>query len=213
MTTKETTTRTPTSINFHFDPLCPLAWRAALWIREVRKVRPVDVTWRFFSLEVVNRKEGVTPDFQKDGSWAALRTLALARRQGGNDAVERLYLALGAAQHGRRESIKQVEVIEAASKQADLDPDIVEAAQTDESTIQDVLADHEEAVRRYRAFGVPTIAIEGSDVGFYGPIIQFVPRGEDAGEMWDHINWALHQPNLFELKRDRGHVRWEPIAE
>jgi 2-hydroxychromene-2-carboxylate isomerase len=213
MTTKETTTRTPTSINFHFDPLCPLAWRAALWIREVRKVRPVDVTWRFFSLEVVNRKEGVTPDFQKDGSWAALRTLALARRQGGNDAVERLYLALGAAQHGRRESIKQVEVIEAASKQADLDPDIVEAALTDESTIQDVLADHEEAVRRYRAFGVPTIAIEGSDVGFYGPIIQFVPRGEDAGEMWDHINWALHQPNLFELKRDRGHVRWEPIAE
>jgi 2-hydroxychromene-2-carboxylate isomerase len=213
MTTKETTTRTPTSINFHFDPLCPLAWRAALWIREVRKVRPVDVTWRFFSLEVVNRKEGVTPDFQKDGSWAALRTLALARRQGGNDAVERLYLALGAAQHGRRESIKQVEVIEAATKQADLDPDIVEAALTDESTIQDVLADHEEAARRYRAFGVPTIAIEGSDVGFYGPIIQFVPRGEDAGEMWDHIKWALHQPNLFELKRDRGHVRWEPIAE
>ena len=52
MTTKETT-----GINFHFDPLCPLAWRAALWIREVRKVRPLNVTWRFFSLEVVNRKE------------------------------------------------------------------------------------------------------------------------------------------------------------
>jgi predicted DsbA family dithiol-disulfide isomerase len=211
MTIKENTT--PTSINFHFDPLCPLAWRTALWIREVRKVRPVDVTWRFFSLEVVNRKEGVTPDFQKDGSWAAHRTLALARRQGGNDAVERLYLALGAAQHGRRESIKDLEIIQAAAKQADLDPGIVEAALADESTIQDVLADHEEAVRRYRAFGVPTLAIEGSDVGFYGPIIQFVPRGEDAGEMWDYTSWALRQPNLFELKRDRGNVRWEPIAE
>jgi predicted DsbA family dithiol-disulfide isomerase len=211
MTIKENTT--PTSINFHFDPLCPLAWRTALWIREVRKVRPVDVTWRFFSLEVVNRKEGVTPDFQEDGSWAAHRTLALARRQGGNDAVERLYLALGAAQHGRRESIKDLEIIQAAAKQADLDPGIVEAALADESTIQDVLADHEEAVRRYRAFGVPTLAIEGSDVGFYGPIIQFVPRGEDAGELWDYTSWALRQPNLFELKRDRGNVRWEPIAE
>jgi 2-hydroxychromene-2-carboxylate isomerase len=213
MTTNETTTRTPTSINFHFDPLCPLAWRTALWIREVRKVRPVDITWRFFSLEVVNRKEGVTPDFQKDGSWAALRTLALARRLGGNDVVERLYINLGAAQHGRRESIKGIEVIQAAAKQANLDPGIVESALADENTIQDVLVDHEEAVRRYRAFGVPTIAIEGSEVGFYGPIIQFVPRGEDAGEMWDHFEWALHQPNLFELKRDRSNVRWEPIAE
>jgi 2-hydroxychromene-2-carboxylate isomerase len=210
MTTKETTS--PTSINFHFDPACPLAWRTALWIREVRKIRPVDVTWRFFSLEVINRKEGVVPDFQKDGSWAALRTLALARRQGRNEAVERLYLALGAAQHGRRESIKQLEIIRAAAKQADLDPAIVDEALADESTINDVLADHDEAVRRYRAFGVPTIAIEGLDVGFYGPIIQHVPRGDDAGELWDYTSWALRQPNLFELKRDRGHVKWEPIA-
>jgi predicted DsbA family dithiol-disulfide isomerase len=208
-----TTNETPTRINFHFDPLCPLAWRTFLWIREARNVRPIDIAWRFFSLEVVNRKEGVTPDVQHDGSWAAERTLALARRLGGNAAVERLYLTLGAAQHGRRESIKDVAVIEAAVKQADLDPGIVEAALSDESTTKEVLSDHEEAVRRYRAFGVPTIAIEGSEVGFYGPIIQFVPRGEDAGEMWDHLAWALHQPNLFELKRDRGNVRWEPIAE
>lgn len=211
MATQETTT--PITVNFHFDPACPLAWRTALWMREVRKVRPVDITWRFFSLEVVNRKEGGVPDFQKDGTWAAERTLALARRIGGNEAVERLYVQLGAAQHGRRESIKQLEVIQAAAKQAALDPGIVEAALADASTIQDVLADHQEAVERYRAFGVPTIAFAGSNVGFYGPIIQYVPRGEDAGEWWDYISWALHQPNLFELKRDRGRVKWEPIAE
>ena len=210
MSAKETT---PSSINFHFDPLCPLAWRTFLWIREARNVRSLDITWRFFSLEVVNRKEGVIPDFQNDGSWAAERTLALARRLGSNDAVERLYTTLGAAQHGRRESIKDKTVIQAAAKQANLDPSIVETALADERTIQDVLADHEDAVRRYRAFGVPTIAFQGSDVGFYGPIIQFVPRGEEAGEMWDHLEWALRQPNLFELKRDRGNVRWEPIAE
>lgn len=204
---------TPVSVDFHFDPACPLAWRTFLWIREARKVRPLNITWRFFSLEVVNRKEGVTPDYQKDGSWAAHRTLALARRQGGNDAVERLYLALGAARHGHGEDIKQSEVIRAAAKQAGLDPEIVDAALAGDSTVQDVLADHEEATRRYRAFGVPTIALEGSDVGFYGPIIQQVPRGEDAGELWDYTAWALRQPNLFELKRDRGNVKWEPIAE
>src|SRR5437763_8072011 len=211
MTTKET--NTPTArITFHVAPACPLAWRTALWIREVRKVRPVDVTWRLFSLEVVNRKEGTEPDYQNGGSWAALRTLALARRQGGNEAVEKLYLTLGAAQHGRKESIKQLDVLREAAKKADLDPAIVDAALAHESTINDVLADHEEAVRRYRAFGVPTIAIEGLNVGFYGPIIQYVPRGDDAGELWDYTFWALRQPNLFELKRDRSNVRWEPIA-
>jgi predicted DsbA family dithiol-disulfide isomerase len=209
MTTKETST--PISINFHFDPSCPLAWRTALWIREVRKVRPVDVTWRFFSLEVVNRKEDTEPDYQNSGTWAAQRTLAMAQREGGNEAVEKLYLTLGTAQHGRKESIKQLDVIRDAAQRAGLDPAIVDAALADESTIQDVLADHEEAVRRYKAFGVPTIAIDGLDVGFYGPIIQHVPHGEEAGEMWDHMAWALRQPNLFELKRDRGGVKWEPI--
>jgi 2-hydroxychromene-2-carboxylate isomerase len=204
---------TPTRIHFHFDPACPLAWRTALWIREARAVRPIDITWRFFSLEVVNRKEGVVPDYQQDGSWVAQRTMALVRRQYGNEAVERLYLTLGAARHGRKEDIRQADGVREAVKRAELDPGLVNAALADESTIQDVLNDHEEAVRRYKAFGVPTIAIEGLDVGFYGPIIQDVPRGEDAGEWWDYTAWALRQPNLFELKRDRASGQWGPIAE
>lgn len=204
---------TPMKVDFHSDPTCPLAWRTALWIREVRNVRPVAVTWRFFSLEVINRKEGAEPSYQSGNSWAGLRTMALARRQGGNEAVERAYLALGNAAHGRKESIREPEGVRAALQQAGLDASLVDAALADESTIQDVLSDHEEAVKRYRAFGVPTIAIEGQDVGFYGPIIQFVPRGNEAGELWDYTAWALQQPNLFELKRDRGGVKWEAVAE
>ena len=202
----------PVTINFHFDPQCPLAWRTALWVREVRGVRPVQVQWKMFSLEIVNRKEGTEPDYVNGYGWAALRTLALARKRGGNEAVESVYLALGAAQHGRRESIREPEGVRNALQKAGLDPKIVDEALADKSTLQAVLADHEEAVSRYNAFGVPTIAYEDSNVGFYGPIIQFVPRGEEAGELWDYTAWALHQPNLFELKRDRGNVRWEPIA-
>lgn len=197
----------------HFDPLCPLAWRTALWLCEAKRVRPIEITWRFFSLETINRKEGATPDFQKDASWPSLRTLALARRKGGNDAVERLYLTLGAARHGHQEDIRQLEVIQAALKKAELDPTWAEQALADESTITEVQADHSESVQRYRAFGVPTIAFEGSDAGFYGPIIREVPRGEEAGEWWDHLEWSLRQPNLFELKRDRGGVSWGPVEK
>jgi predicted DsbA family dithiol-disulfide isomerase len=199
--------KTPISINFHFDPLCPLAWRTALWVREVRSTRPVNIHWRLFSLEVVNRKEGVVPDYES-GGWTALRTLALAQRQKGNEAVEKLYIALGNAQHGRKESIRERAVVEACAQQAGLGQDFVGAALNDESTIQDVLNDHQEAVKRYHAFGVPTIAIEGSDVGYYGPIIRTVPTGGEAAELWDYTAWALKQPNIFELKRDRAQAQW-----
>lgn len=210
MTTNGTTT--PTRIDFHFDPLCPLAWRTALWMREVRKVRPVTFTWRLFSLEIVNRKEGTEPDYTNGYGWAGLRTLANARRKGGNELIEQVYLALGNAQHGHGQSIRQPDGVRAALQQAELNPALVDEALADGTTTQDVLLDHEEAVRRYRAFGVPTIALQGSDVGFYGPIIQLVPGGEEAGEYWDHFEWALRQPNLFELKRDRGNVKWEPVT-
>lgn len=204
---------TPVTINFHFDPLCPLAWRTALWIREARNVRPINVQWRLFSLEIVNRKEGTEPDYSNGYGWAGLRTLVLAQRKGGNELVEQVYMALGAAQHGHGQSIRGPEGVHAALQRAGLDPQLVDEALADEGTAQAVVAEHEEATSRYHAFGVPTIAYQDSNVGFYGPIIQFVPRGEDAGELWDYTAWALHQPNLFELKRDRGNVKWEPVAE
>ncbi len=196
-----------TSINFHFDPLCPFAWRTALWAREVRNVRPLAINWRLFSLEIANRPEGTEPDYVKRSDWTALRTLALVRRQHGNEAIEKLYIALGNAQHGRKESIQVRATVEACVQEAGFDPEIVEEALNDASTIQDVLNDHEEAVTRYHAFGVPTIALEGSDVGIYGPVINTVPKGEEAGEWWDHVSWALRQPNLFELKRSRSVIK------
>lgn len=203
---------TPQRIQFHFDPLCPLAWRTALWIREARKVRPIEVQWRLFSLEVVNRKEGVKPDYVDGIGWAGLRSLALARRLGGNEAIEKLYIALGDAAHGQQQNIREGGAVTAAAQAAGFPADFVEQALTDDSTIQDVLSDHEEAVTRYHGFGVPTIAIEGSNVGFYGPIINTVPKGDEAGELWDYTAWALRQPNLFELKRDRAQAQWGPVS-
>ncbi|QBD82486.1 hypothetical protein EPA93_43530 [Ktedonosporobacter rubrisoli] len=203
---------TPVSLNFHFDPLCPLAWRTALWIREARKVRPIDIRWRLFSLAEVNRKEGSQPDYVNDAGWAALRTLALARREKGNEAIEKLYIALGNAAHARKENIRQREVVSACAEKAGLGADFVDKALADESTIQDVLNDYQEARQRYHGFGVPTIALEGSNVGFYGPIINTVPHAEEAGELWDYTAWALQQPNIFELKRDRAQAEWGPVG-
>ena len=205
---------TPTHLYVHVDPLCPLAWRTALWLRQVRNQRPLDIKWKIFSLEVVNRKEGVEPDYVNGNGWTALRSLALARRLKGNEAFERLYVALGNAMHGRKESIRERPVVEACAQEAGLGSDFVASALADEGTIQEVLNDHEGAVKRYHAFGVPTLALEDTNVGFYGPIIHTVPTGDAVGEMWDYTLWALHQPNLFELKRERSAATepWGPVS-
>ncbi len=200
-------------INFHLDPLCPFTWRTALWAREVREVRQLEISWRFFSLAVANAEAGTEQDYNVGMGWAALRTLALVRRQAGNEGVERLYIALGNAAHGRGEDISQREVVEACVKEEGFEAGLVEQALADESTKEDVLKDHEEAVKRYHAFGVPTIALEGSDIGVYGPVIHHVPTGEDAGELWDVTAWSLRNSNLYELKRDReaGFPTLEPV--
>lgn len=203
---------TPVTINVHIDPLCPLAWRTALWLREVRSVRPVNIVWRIFSLEIVNRKEGTEPDYVNGYGWAGLRSLALARKRSGNEAFEKLYVALGNAAHGRKENIRERSVVASCAQEAGLGANFVDAALADQSTIQDVINDHQEAVTRYHAFGVPTIAYEDSNVGFYGPIIHTVPQGEDVADLWDYTAWALKQPNIFELKRDRAQEQWGPVA-
>src|SRR5580765_4946749 len=45
----------PTEIDFYFDPMCPWAYQTSVWIREVRSLVGLDITWKFFSLEEINR--------------------------------------------------------------------------------------------------------------------------------------------------------------
>jgi hypothetical protein len=37
----------------------------------------------------------------------------------------------------------------------------------------------------------------------FGPVIDSVPQGEAAGELWDRLVWLMRQPSFFEVKRSR----------
>src|SRR5579883_3197081 len=78
-------------VAFYFDPLCPWCWVTAHWMRDVRDRRGLDVQWKYFSLAEVNELD--------DDRYVPLRIAALARREGGNEAVERAYIALGKLIH------------------------------------------------------------------------------------------------------------------
>jgi len=190
-------------LTFYFDPLCPWAWRTSLWVREVQKVQPLDVEWKVFSLSEMNR--GNDPLAAEHAqSDAVLRALVLARRVAGNDAVDKLYLALGQARHDRRENLKDEGVIEAALEAAGLDLGLLRQALDDPSTDEEARSEHREAAEKYDAFGVPWLVLAGQRIGFFGPVIDEVPSGEAAAELWRHTSWMIQQPYLYELKRERA---------
>ena len=189
-----------TPVRFHFDPLCPWAWQASKWIREVEKVRDVDIEWRLFSLELINDGDDPLADVHARGA-AALRTLVLVRREGGNDAVGRVYEAIGKRVHEAPSHELDHVAMQSALEDEGLDPSMLDRALSDNSTAEDVRNEHVAAVSEVGAFGVPTIVL-GSG-GMFGPVIASAPRREAAGELWDHVEWLIRQDGFFELKRER----------
>jgi predicted DsbA family dithiol-disulfide isomerase len=188
-----------TRLTFYFDPLCPWAWLTSLWAREVSRERDLEIDWKFFSLATINEL-----DADRNG---ALRICAQARREGGNDAVERAYLALGRMIHERRQRYETLDelraIAPAALEEVGLDPKMVDRALSDESTLQEVRDEHAYAVEHYDAFGVPWLVLEDGTKGFFGPVIGERLYGNDAAELWDHFVYISGKPSLFELKRGR----------
>jgi protein-disulfide isomerase-like protein with CxxC motif len=191
-------------IDFYADPLCPWCWRTALWIRDVAGRQPLTVNWKLFSLMVVNHPEDYADE--QYAKWFALgRVLVAARRQGGNAAVESLYMSLGETIHGeqRRDELGSEAGVSACLTRAGLPESLYRDALADDSTASELIAEHREAKDRLAAFGVPTIALEGSDIGIFGPVIEPLPTGGDADILWEHVRWMLEQPYLWEVKRER----------
>ena len=171
-------------------------------MRAVAKRRPVQVAWKLFSLAVVNHGKDYNEDAHNKG-FRLERAMIAARRAAGNDAVEKLYMAFGEAQHGNREDLADPAVIKRCLKEAGLAEDLYDKALADPSTEKDLLAEHEKAVNDMAAFGVPTINLENSTVGWFGPIIEPVPEGEEALKLFDHLMVACKMPYVYEMKRER----------
>ena len=87
-------------VDFHFDVMCPFAYQTAKWIRDVRAQNGLEISWRFFSLEEINRVEGKKHPWEREWSygWSMMRIGALLRRTSMDD-LDRWYERAGRALH------------------------------------------------------------------------------------------------------------------
>ncbi|MEZ5178028.1 MAG: DsbA family protein [Acidimicrobiales bacterium] len=134
----------PTAVDFHFDVMCPYAYQTSLWMREVRDLAGIDVTWRFFSLEEVNRVEGKKHPWEREWSygWSMMRIGARLRRED-PALLDEWYLRAGTALHVDGRKPHRPEVAEALLVEMGLDPGLVREAIDDPTTTEEVRAEHE----------------------------------------------------------------------
>ncbi|WP_034485528.1 DsbA family protein [Actinomadura oligospora] len=191
-----------------FDPKCPWAWNTSRWLLEVERVRDVEVRFRVMSLWLLNDgREGLEEWYER---WLAdtlgpVRVAIAAEQKYGTPVLRDLYTALGNRIHHDKTPIGR-ELYLSALDEIGLDAGLADAAEAD---------DFDEALRASHHagldpvgenLGTPSIHVPGPDGkvnAFFGPVVTPVPRGEDAGRLWDGVLLVTAAPGFFELKRGR----------
>lgn len=198
---------TRSTVDFHFDPMCPFAYQTSVWLRDVRAQLGITVNWRFFSLEEVNRFEGKKHPWEREWSygWSLMRIGATLRRHS-MDALDTWYARVGEALHMRGEKPHDPSV---ARRLLD-DPRVFDEAIADPTTHDEVRADHQRVIDA-GGFGVPTLFFADGQT-LFGPVLVDPPRGEEALKLWNVVTGMADLPHVYELQRPKAQADQELIA-
>ncbi len=201
-TMSEQAQSTTDRVDFWFDPLCPWCWITSRWILEAEKVRPIDVNFHIMSLAVLNEGKDI-PRGVSRGAQGCVAPGPRHRAAAAHKGDEILAPALHRDGHTNPQpGIKDFdEVIAGALAELGLDASLAQAADSEEFDDAIRKSHHEGMDKVGDDVGTPTIHVNG--VAFFGPVLSRIPRGEDAGKVWDGALALASYPHFYEIKRSR----------
>lgn len=201
-------------VTFYFDVSCPFCWVTSRWIKEVEKVRNIEVEWKPMSLSVLNEGRDELPEeykFMMQCNWTPARLFNAVFSQDGQEAVDKLYTALGTKIHNENRIDRHAHVDEPEHAFDELIKEaLAEVGLPEERLAQALTTEFDELMRENHAeamkevgndVGTPVVKL--NDVAFFGPVLTRIPRGEEAGKIFDGSVAVASYPYFFEIKRSR----------
>ncbi|MGW5240188.1 mycothiol-dependent nitroreductase Rv2466c family protein [Monashia sp. NPDC004114] len=196
-----------TVVDLWFDPVCPYSWTASRWLREVAGRMPLEVRYHLMSLYLLNEhRTDISPGYRHvvETSRGPSRVAMAAAARFGEGVLPDFYTAFGEAIFDRwryPSGEEYHQAIRGALAATGLPADLEEAM---ESEAHDGLLrrSHEAGTATVGGdVGTPTTHIDG--VAFYGPVLNAIPRGDDAVRVFEGARLLAGYPEFFELKRTR----------
>ncbi|ATW51331.1 disulfide bond formation protein DsbA [Streptomyces peucetius subsp. caesius ATCC 27952] len=173
------------------------------WMLEVERERALDLRFRVMSLYLHNLGNELSVWYRElvDKSIGPVRVAAAAAERHGDEVLRDLYTAFGTRIHQEKnEDFDEVVVKSLAA--VGLPADLAEAAH--DPAYDAVVRRSHDAGKDPGAdayVGTPTIHVDGTV--WFGPVLNSVPRGKEAVQLFDSFRVLANHPDLFELKRVR----------